>query len=52
MSYFDRIASAYEYSKFLQFFNSALPGWFHNSDDWKQKYTLFMVMSQLGENIS
>jgi hypothetical protein len=52
MSFFDRLASAYTYPKFIEFFNGVLPGWFSSSDyNWKSKYTLIMAMSQLGEGV-
>ena len=52
MSYFDRIAFSYKYPKFIEFFNGVLSGWFNvSNNEWKTKYTLLMVISQLGEGI-
>ena len=52
MSYIDRIANIYEYSKFIEFFLQILPNWWAASgNNWKARYTLLKFMSQLGENL-
>jgi hypothetical protein len=52
MSYIDRIANKYTYPKFIEFFNSVLPSWWASSEnDWKARYSLIMIMSQLGEDV-
>ena len=52
MSYFNRIAATYNYAKFNEFIIQLLPNWWERSEsDWKLKFALLMVASQLGSEI-